>query len=107
MYEWLSTNLVVNIRNEENFAIKRTFRLSYSKILLFSFLFIIIFLLIYTWLLNNFLGAWLNPEYKQVILNKKYVKLSKRVDSLENEIELRDRFLHNIDSVIDINKKTQ
>ncbi|HTF81961.1 MAG TPA: hypothetical protein VL947_09555 [Cytophagales bacterium] len=51
--------------------------------------------------MNNFLGAWLNPEYKQVLINKKYVKLSNRVDSLEREIKLRDQYLENIKNVID------
>lgn len=88
------------IKNEENFANKISFRISYSKIFLFSIIFIILFLTLYTWALNNFLGAWLNPEYKQVLINKKYVRLTNRVDSLEKEIKLRDQYLENIKHVI-------
>lgn len=92
---------MVSIRSEENFAIKKSFRISHSKIFLFSIIFLILFLTLYTWALNNFLGSWLNPEYKQVLLNKKYVKLTKRVDSLEREIKLRDQYLENIKEIID------
>jgi hypothetical protein len=52
------------------------------------------------------LGAWLNPEYKQVLINKKYVKLTNRVDSLEREIKLRDRFLENIKNVVEPKEDT-
>lgn len=106
LYEWLSTKLVVIIKNEENFANKISLRISYSKIFLFSIIFIILFLSLYTWALNNFLGAWLNPEYKQVLINKKYVKLTNRVDSLEREIKLRDQFLENIKNVIEPKEDT-
>lgn len=107
LYEWLGTKLVVTLRNEENFAMKKSFRVGYSNILLISFFSLILILALYTWALNNFLGAWLNPEYKQVFLNKKYIKLQKRVDSLDNELKIRDKYLENIKTIIENNPETK
>lgn len=103
LYEWLSTKLVFNIRNEETFAMRASFRLSYSQVIMYLFGFFVVFLFVYTWLLNNFLGNLLNPEFKQVQMNRKYIKLKKKVDSLEVEIKLRDQNLDNIKNIINSN----
>lgn len=100
LYEWLQTKVIINIRNEENFALKRSFKSTYARIVVFGVISFILFIIIYTWLLNSILGAWINPEYEQVTLNRKINKLNNSVDSLAQALKNRDKLIHNFQQVL-------
>ncbi len=100
LYEWLQTKVIINIRNEENFALKRSFKTTYSRIILFGLISFIVFIFLYTWLLNGVLGAWINPEYEQVRLNRKINKLNGSIDSLAEALINRDKLIQNFQQVL-------
>jgi murein DD-endopeptidase MepM/ murein hydrolase activator NlpD len=90
---WLTNRFLLIIRNEENFAEKRTFSFTYAKLIVFSITFLIITFGISFYLINTI--NWLNPKESQIKTDKKLMLLSATVDSLSVEVERKDSFIMN------------
>jgi murein DD-endopeptidase MepM/ murein hydrolase activator NlpD len=90
---WLTNRFLLIIRNEENFAEKRTFSFTYAKLIVFSITFLIITFGISFYLINSI--SWLNPKDSQIKTDKKLMLLSAKVDSLSVEVERKDSFITN------------
>jgi murein DD-endopeptidase MepM/ murein hydrolase activator NlpD len=90
---WLTNRFLLIIRNEENFAEKRTFSFTYAKLIVFSITFLIITFGISFYLIHSI--NWLNPRDSQIKTDKKLVLLSATVDSLSVEVERKDSFILN------------
>lgn len=97
---WLNTRYQLIIRNEENFAEKTSVGFTYSKIILFSVLLFIFFLLISLFLVETVLEKWFDPKYEQMVLNQQLYGLSLKVDSLALEVDRKDRFIANFQRVL-------
>ena len=90
---WLTTRYQLIIRNEENFAEKTSVGFTYSKIILFSVIIFIVFLVISLFLVETVLEKWFDPKYEQMVLNQQLYGLALKVDSLGEEVDRKDRFI--------------
>jgi murein DD-endopeptidase MepM/ murein hydrolase activator NlpD len=97
---WLTNRYQLIIRNEENFAEKTSVAFTYSKIILFSVIIFIVFLLISLFLVETVLEKWFDPKYEQMVLNQQLYGLALKVDSLANEVDRKDRFIANFQRVL-------
>ncbi|MDX2189407.1 MAG: M23 family metallopeptidase [Bacteroidota bacterium] len=101
IWQWLTTNFVVSIRNEQNFALKRGFTVNYAQILA-----IVVFGFILSAILNFYVFKVINDYYSgerslENLYNKKLVQMSLRVDSLEYQISLKDSFITDIKDIVE------
>lgn len=97
---WLTTRYQLIIRNEENFAEKTSVGFTYSKIILFSVIIFIVFLVISLFLVETVLEKWFDPKYEQRVLNQRLWGLALSVDSLGQEVDRKDRFIANFKRVL-------
>ena len=97
---WLTTRYQLIIRNEENFAERTSVGFTYSKVILFSVIIFSAMLLISLFLIETILTKWFDPEYAQVEANKQLYELALKVDSLVIEVDRKDKFISNIQSVL-------
>lgn len=93
---WLTNRYLLIIRNEENFAEKRTISFNYARVLLILFVFFLLTLGISVYLVSTVLKQWLDPRYAQSLANRQLLELSVSIDSLENELRTKDRYVDNI-----------
>lgn len=99
LYNWLTNRFLLIIRNEENFAEKRTFSFNYAKLIVFGISFLVLVFL-FTYSLLNTVFYYLNPEYRMHETNSKVVMLSGKVDSLVKEIERKDLYGKNLQLIL-------
>lgn len=97
---WLTNRYQLIIRNEENFAEKTSVGFTYSKIILFSVIIFIVFLVISLFLVETVLEKWFDPKYEQMVLNQQLYGLALKVDSLALEVDRKDRFIANFQRVL-------
>ena len=97
---WLTTRYQLIIKNEENFAEKTSVGFTYSKIILFSVIIFILFLVISLFLVETVLEKWFDPKYEQMVLNQQLYGLALKVDSLAQEVDRKDRFIANFQRVL-------
>ena len=97
---WLTNRYQLIIRNEENFAEKTSVAFTYSKIILFSVIIFILFLVISLFLVETVLEKWFDPKYEQMVLNQQLYGLALKVDSLALEVDRKDRFIANFQRVL-------
>jgi len=97
---WLNTRYQLIIRNEDNFAEKTSVGFTYSKLILFSVLIFILFLVISLFLVETVLEKWFDPKYEQMVLNQQLYGLAIKVDSLAEEVDRKDRFIANFQRVL-------
>jgi hypothetical protein len=84
------------IRNEENFAEKKTITFNYARVLLLMFFAFFITVGISIYLVTFTLEEWLDPRYSQMRMSRNIIDLTVKIDSLEYEMNLRDQFIGNI-----------
>lgn len=97
---WLTNRYQLIIRNEENFAEKTSVGFTYSKIILFSVIIFIFFLIISLFLVKTVLEKWFDPKYEQMVLNQQLYGLALKVDSLAYEVDRKDKFIANFQRVL-------
>src|SRR5688500_6901396 len=97
---WLTNRYQLIIRNEENFAEKTSVGFTYSKIILFSVIIFIFFLVISLFLVETVLEKWFDPKYEQMVLNQQLYGLALKVDSLALEVDRKDRIISNFQRVL-------
>ena len=96
----LATKYLLIIRNEENFAEKTSFSFTYSRVFLLAFTIFIVMLLISLFLVRTLLNQWFDPRHAQLEANKKLVELSIKIDSLDLEMQKKDRFILNFQKIV-------
>ncbi len=100
IYEWLSTRVSLTIRNEENYALKRNFRFSYSQAFLGGTLFFVLFSILTLWAATKVIGIWYNPREDYFNTKRKVIRLALSVDSLTQQINEKDLFISDIKSIV-------
>ena len=100
IYEWLSTRVSLTIRNEENYALKRNYRFSYSQALIGGTVFAISMGALTLWLATKVIGMWYNPRQDYFNTKRKVILLALAVDSLEQQIKQKDIFISDIKSIV-------
>lgn len=96
---WLTNRFLLIIRNEENFAEKRTFSFNYAKLIVFSITFLIIVFAFAFYLINTILYQF-NPEYSEIETNNRISDLQSRVDSLYTEAHRKDVFIRDLKGIL-------
>lgn len=88
------------VRKEEDFSILSTFHVSAIRIaVLFFFFFLLVFgLAILS--TKTILKSWFDPAYMQLSNNSKILKLTDEVDSLLQEVNRKEQFIENFQSII-------
>ncbi|MEP2026740.1 MAG: M23 family metallopeptidase [Reichenbachiella sp.] len=96
----LTTKYLLIIRNEENFAEKSTYSFTYSKIILVLVLSFFAFFGLSFYLSTSLLEAWFDPRFAELKATKEVMELATRVDSLKNEVDIKDEFIANIKTIM-------
>lgn len=104
---WFSTVVIVNIRDEDNYELRQTLRLSHLKVVLYlSLITVGVFLLSFI-LVKTILATWFDPIHIRLESDKKAVALTYRLDSLEQEITNRDLYLSSLMQAMKGGEKSQ
>jgi murein DD-endopeptidase MepM/ murein hydrolase activator NlpD len=97
---WLTNRYLLIIRNEENFAEKKTLTFNYARLLLIMVGLFIVTLAISVYLVTSVLQQWLDPRHAQMVANRQVLNLSMSIDSLEKEVAAKELYIKNIKSIL-------
>lgn len=93
---WLTNRYELIVRNEADFAERRTLTFTYAQVL-FSLFFLFALMMGSSLLLSKtLLSEWFNPEYKFNNLKYEIEELAQMTDSLEHELVIKDQFIMTI-----------
>lgn len=96
----LTTKYLLIIRDEDSLEEKKFYSFSYIKIILIATLIFLILFGISFYLSTSLLKKWFDPRYTQIQVNKQVIMLSIAVDSLENEVNMKDKFINNLKLIL-------
>lgn len=99
-YNWLTNRFILIIRNEENFAVKKTFSFNYAKLLVLISGIVIFIFTVSFYLITTLLSMWFNPEHAQLQTRKKIVALYSKVDSLAMEVDRKDMYIREFKAIL-------
>lgn len=97
---WLTNRYLLIIRNEENFAEKKTISFNYARVLLILTAGFIASMALAIYLVVFGLEQWMDPRYAMMKSNRQLVDLTVRIDSLEYELSLRNQYVKNIQAIM-------
>lgn len=97
---WLTNRYLLILRNEENFAEKTTISFSYAKLILVIFSLLIVTMVASLYLSSTLMAQWFDPRHELIIMDRHLVNLVEKVDSLENQMRVKDQFISNIQRVL-------
>jgi len=97
---WLTNRYLLILRNEENFAEKTTISFTYAKLILFTFLLLLIMMVGSLYLSSTLMAQWFDPRHELIIMDRHLVDLVEKVDSLENQMRIKDKFIANVQRVL-------
>ena len=97
---WLTNRYLLIIRNEENFAEKKTISFNYSRVLLLATAGFIVAMALSVYLVTFVLEEWLDPRFVMMQSNRQLVDLTMKIDSLEYEISQKDQYMRNVRRII-------
>ncbi|MEQ8238819.1 MAG: M23 family metallopeptidase [Cyclobacteriaceae bacterium] len=97
---WLTNRYLLIIRNEENFAEKKTIRFNYARLILILFAGFLVALSFSIYLVTFTLEEWLDPRFAQMQTNRQLLELTMKIDSMEQDIELKDQYFNNLQRIL-------
>lgn len=97
---WLSSRHLLIIRNDENFADKRTIRYTNARAVVAGLLLFIVLMTGSLYLSRSILAQWFDPLHEQMEVNQQIIRLSNAVDSLELEMERKEAFIQSFQTVL-------
>ena len=97
---WLTNRYLLILRNEENFAEKTTISFTYAKLILVTFLILLVMMIASLYLSSTLMSQWFDPRHELIIMDRNLVDLAEQVDSLENQMRIKDQFIHNVQRVL-------
>jgi len=97
---WLTNRYLLIIRNEENFAEKKTVSFNYARLILLATAAFIVTLVVSVYIVTVVLEEWLDPRFAMMQSNRQLVGLTMKIDSLEYEIQQKDQYYANIQRII-------
>jgi len=96
----LTNRYLLVIRNEENFEEKKTINFNYARLLVITTASLIILFSVSFYLSSTILARWFHPASKEVEINKQLLRLSAAVDSLSNQLAVREKILLGVNKAI-------
>lgn len=97
---WLTNKYLLIIRNEENFAEKKTYSFNYARVLLILAGLSIVFLSLAIYIVTALLDQWFDPRHAQLESDKKLIQLTIKMDSLERSVKSKDLYIENIRKIL-------
>ncbi len=97
---WLTSRYLLILRNEENFAEKTTISFTYAKLILITFVLLIIMMIGSLYISSTLMAQWFDPRHELIIMDRHLVGLADKVDSLENQMRMKDQFIRNVQRVL-------
>lgn len=97
---WLTNRYLLIIRNEENFAEKTTLSFSFAKLIFITFVVLIVLMVSSLYLARTLMAQWFDPNHELIIMDRYLVDLTEKVDSLENQMRIKDQFISNVQRVL-------
>ena len=97
---WLTNRYTLIIRDEENFAEKRTYGFTYTKIIVFGISIFIISMTLSYYIITGVLSNFLDPRLIEADTDRKIIILSAKVDSLAGEVNRKDKYIFNLKNII-------
>ncbi|MEN7546507.1 M23 family metallopeptidase [Rapidithrix thailandica] len=97
---WLTSRFLVIVRDEENFAEKTTIRFNYARLILLIGTLLILFSGISFLLVTTVLGRWFDPRVEYMQTNRLLIELEEKVDSLELQAAIKERYIKNIKNIM-------
>ncbi len=98
---WLNNRHILIIQNEEDFSEKATYNFTYARIIFFAFLGFLLVLALSFYLVNTFLAQWFDPRFAERETRKDLVTMRLSLDSLEQELDTRDRYIQSIREILE------
>ncbi|MFY0607927.1 MAG: M23 family metallopeptidase [Cyclobacteriaceae bacterium] len=96
----LTNRYLLIIRNEENFAEKKTIRFNLARLILLLTVAFALTLGLSIYTVTVVLEEWLDPRYLINQSDRQLLDLSMRIDSLESELIIKDQYVGNIQRII-------
>lgn len=96
---WLTNRYLLIIRNEENFAEKKTISFNYARVILIATAVFLVTLTFAIYLVTFTLKEWLDPRYVQMQTNRRLLELTERIDSMMIEMARKDQYLTNVRTI--------
>jgi len=97
---WLTNRYLLILRNEENFAEKTTISFTYAKLILVTFMVLLVMMVASLYLSSTLMSQWFDPRHELIVMDRHLVVLADKVDSLENQMRIKDQFIHNVQRVL-------
>ena len=97
---WLTNRFLLILRNEENFAEKTTISFTYAKLILLTFVLLLLMMLASLYLSSTLMAQWFDPRHELIVMDRHLVTLVEKVDSLENQMRVKDRFISNVQKIL-------
>lgn len=97
---WLYNRYLLIIRNEENFAEKTSLSFTYAKVIVFTVLILTVVFVLSLFMAQTILAQWFDPRHTQIEFNRKLIELSIKVDSLEEQVMLKQQFIDNFQTIL-------
>ncbi|MCK5704600.1 MAG: M23 family metallopeptidase [Cyclobacteriaceae bacterium] len=97
---WLTNRYLLILRNEENFAEKTTISFTYAKLILITFSILMFMMIGSLYLSSTLMAQWFDPRHELIIMDRYLVDLVDKVDSLENQMRIKDKFIANVQRVL-------
>ena len=97
---WLFNRYFLIIRNEEDFAEKRSVSFTYAKVIVLAFSFLVVVMILSFFLVETLLAQWFDPRHAQMEANRQLIRLTLELDSLESEVQKKDLFIHNFQNIV-------
>jgi len=97
---WLTNRYLLILRNEENFAEKTTISFTYSKLILITFMVLLVMMVASLYLASTLMSQWFDPRHELIVMDRNLVDLTDKVDSLEDQMRVKDNFINNIQRIL-------
>jgi len=97
---WLTNRFLLILRNEENFAEKTSLSFTYAKLILITFLILFVMMVASLYLSSTLMAQWFDPRHELIVMDRHLVDLVDKVDSLENQMRVKDQFISNVQRVL-------
>jgi len=97
---WLFNRYLLIVRNEEDFAEKKSVSFTYAKVIVLGFSFFSVILILSFFLVETLLAQWFDPRHAQMEANRKLVQMTLELDSLESEVNKKELFIKNFQNIL-------
>lgn len=59
-----------------------------------------VLMLVSLYLSRTLMAQWFDPRHEQLVMSKKLIQLRLKLDSLENQVELKDQYMSNVQKIL-------